>query len=93
RHNDYKKNKKRSTLELNGEILFCKYQSESSEDFFDIILESPTYKELLNNNINSEENSSSGDLLALSNIKSSKVTDVRVVWKALIDTEHESNPR
>ncbi len=93
RHNDFIKNKKRSTLELNGEILFCKYQSESSEDFFDIILESPTYKELLNNNINSEENSSSGDLLALSNIKSSKVTDVRVVWKALIDTEHESNPR
>ncbi|HGE9264591.1 TPA: AAA domain-containing protein, partial [Escherichia coli] len=93
RHNDFIKNKKRSTLELNGEIIFCKYQSESSEDFFDIILESPTYKELLNNNINSEENSSSGDLLALSNIKSSKVTDVRVVWKALIDTEHESNPR
>ncbi|EGD1537707.1 AAA family ATPase, partial [Salmonella enterica] len=93
RHNDFIKNKKRSTLELNGEILFCKYQSESSEDFFDIILESPTYKELLNNNINSEENSSSGDLLASSNIKSSKVTDVRVVWKALIDTEHESNPR
>lgn len=47
----------------------------------------------MNNNINSEENSSSGDLLALSNIKSSKVTDVRIVWKALIDTEHESNPR
>lgn len=78
---------------MNGDIIYCKSQSESSADFFDIILESPTYKELLKNEESLGENVNNNDLLVLSNIKSSKVTDARNVWKALIDTEHESNPR
>lgn len=93
RHNDFIKNKKKSILELSGEIVFCKSQSEASEDFFNIIFENPVYKELLKNEESSVENVSKGDLFVLSKIMSSKVTDVKDVWKALIDTEHESNPK
>ncbi|MFP4949393.1 AAA domain-containing protein [Providencia hangzhouensis] len=89
RHNDFIKNKKKSILELNGEIVFCKSQSEASNDFFDVILGSPVYNELLKKELNTEVNITP----ALTNIKSSKVTDARDVWKALVDTEHESNPR
>ena len=93
RHNDFIKSKKRSVLELNGEIVFCKYQSEASEDFFDAILENPVYQELLKYEEGSEENIYHEGSLALNNLKSSKLIDARDVWKALVDTEHESNPR
>lgn len=93
RHNDFIKNKKKSILELNGEIVFCKHQSEASDAFFDVVLESPAYKELLKENKYPEENISNGKMFISSNIKDSKITDARDVWKALINTEHESNPR
>lgn len=93
RHNDFIKNKKKSILELNGEIIFCKYQSEASDAFFDVVLESSAYKELLKEDKYPEENISNGKTFISSNIKDSKITDARDVWKALINTEHESNPR
>lgn len=93
RHNDFINNKKRSILELNGEIVFCKSQGEASEEFFDEILESPVYQELCKNVEDSEKSNSNQGSVSLTNIKGSKVTDARDVWKALVETEHESNPR
>lgn len=93
RHNDFIKNKKRSILELNGEIVLCKSLSEVSKDFFDIVFESPAYKECLRNKDVSEKNISNPHQHVLTNIKKSKVIDARDVWKALVETEHESYPR
>ena len=93
RHNDFINNKKKSILELNGEINFCKSEGEASEEFFDEILESPVYQELCKGAESTEGSNSNQVTLALTNIKGSKVTDVRGVWKALVETEHESNPR
>ncbi|MEZ8028124.1 AAA domain-containing protein [Enterovibrio norvegicus] len=93
RHNDFIKSKKRSILELNGDINFCKSEGEASEEFFDEILESPAYQEICKIAESSEVSNSNQTTLALTNIKGSKVTDARDVWKALVETEHESNPR
>lgn len=92
-HNDFIKNKKKSILELNGEIVFCKSQNEASENFFDVIIESPVYLELSKNEVNPEESILPRTTLTLNNIKKSKVIDARDVWRALVNTEHESNPR
>lgn len=93
RHNDFINNKKRSILELSGDIHFCESESESSEDFFDEILENPVYLELCKDVASSEGSNSNQEKIASTNIKGSKVTDARDVWKALVETEHESNPR
>ena len=93
RHNDFISNKKRSTFELSGDIHFCESEGESSEVFFDEILESPVYQELCKDVASSEGGNSNQGKIASTNIKGSKVTDVRDVWKALVETEHESNPR
>lgn len=93
RHNDFISNKKRSIFELSGEIHFCKSEGESSEAFFDEILESPVYQEFCKDVVNSVGGNSNQGAIASTNIKGSKVTDVRDVWKALVETEHESNPR
>ncbi|ENY6785793.1 AAA domain-containing protein [Providencia rettgeri] len=93
RHNDFIQNKKRSILELSGEINFCKSEGEASEAFFDKIFESPAYQELCKSIEHLEESNSNQNTPPLTNIKDSKVTDARDVWKALVETEHESNPR
>lgn len=93
RHNDFINNKKRSILELNGEIVFCKSETEASEAFFDEIFKSPVYQELCKDLERPEVSHSHLGTFALTDIKGSKITDARDVWKALIETEHESNPR
>lgn len=93
RHNEFISNKKRSILELNGEIIFCKSESEASEEFFGEILESPVYRELCKDAVITEASNTNQASPILTKIKGSKVTDARDVWKALVETEHESNPR
>ncbi len=93
RHNDFIYSKKNSILELNGVISFCDSESDVSEEFFDAILDSPTYHELCKNDESSERSNSNQETKASATIKGSKVTDARDVWKALVETEHESNPR
>jgi serine/threonine protein kinase len=93
RHSDFIRNKKKSILDLNGEIVFCKSESEASEAFFDEILENSVYQELCKNAVSVEARNTSQTKPVLTNIKGSKVTDARDVWKALVETEHESNPR
>lgn len=93
RHNDFISNKKKSNSELRGTILFCEPEDDGFEVFFDEIFESPIYQELCKDVERLEEDNSNQGTIASSNIKDSKVTDVRDVWKALVETEHESNPR
>lgn len=93
RHNDFIRSKKRSILELDGEISFCKSQSEASEEFFEDIIKSSVYQDLIKSDGANQEKTSSREVLSLQNIRDSKVIDARDVWKALIDTEHQSNPR
>lgn len=93
RHSDFISNKKRSNFELSGYINFCESEGESSEVFFDEILESPVYQELCKDVARSEGGNPNQGTIASTHIKDSKVTDVRDVWKALVETEHESNPR
>jgi len=93
RHNDFVKNKKKSTLELMADISFAKSEYDSSDEFFDYITDSPAYQDLSKDEEKIESKSLNRSILSLTSIRESKVIDAKDVWKALIDTEHESNPK
>ena len=93
-HRQFQWNKRDSDLVLEGNVRTSNIAHEASDEFFDFILNSPAYKELEpEEKKQTNVTSKSTTTLSLSSIKKSKIVDAKDIWKVLVETEHESNPK
>lgn len=94
RHDQFIWNKRDAELDLEGEIKLSNVMHDASVDFFDFILDSPVYKELLAADKKKQNTLSlTRPTLSLHKLAESEVTDAKDIWRVLVETEHESNPK
>lgn len=97
RHDQFIWNKRDAEIVLDGDIKLTNSLDESSDDFIDFILNCDAYI----NRLNTEEIVKTSptpitvtrEILSLNKTIKSEVADAREIWKVLVETEHESNPK
>ncbi len=95
RHDQFMWNKRDSDVELKGEISLSNSNFESNEKIIDFIFESPFFKELIDKNerIIPRTDTPQRKILSLRHEEESIIKSAGEIWKVLVETEHESNPK
>ncbi|TWX71723.1 AAA family ATPase [Colwellia demingiae] len=95
RHDQFMWNKRDSDIEIKGDISLANSSYDNNIKLLNAVLESPVFHELTkrSENVPLIKNETSRSILTLAKPDKPKIGSASEIWKVLVETEHESNPK